>query len=640
MEQDLSNEPLQISFDTQLVPSFLLAEESDEDDIIRQETIKQNSKDYYCQLDAHNSQKLLLQNYCCLKFLRHLIAEKKVHLNITPTAYSEIMTSQFLEEKFAEIIADNDYDISRLIPDDEISKIVNKHIENLEGINFNVINQITERAINFTDFMTPLSYLRTPNKKLIKNIQIDLFNRLKERIFYLNAKEYNDSIKFIYFPYKTSILENDLAKDILTLSESYRIDRKRTVLKGKEKKLSHDRIPISEINDCTIMATSSLLSLPLISEDAKALSTKIDVYKDENKIFNKHHSNSQRRAIGEPFSPSDFIITFFKDEFLEFIETFKIPKEIQDIDHENLIARTIQRIKDTPVAVIGKTASQIVKIPEKTRCADNRNRYNKSFKNADWIHQLSEFISPVDFLEQLNSPSAEKVKHSVSNARKIQATIWAIAIDRELHQLDNTLVELENKYWGIGKRDANNISLSKSNIDLTHVAQTSKECFYKLLVIINHILKSYLYGENCYTLPDEVQSVLDAYNIKCICDGNNNVFGVAYDGITFTLPKGKTKSEVEFKKLDIEYDTHNLSDTTALLLSTNRSTCFTGGLNPILNKYMANFRKKYGEEITQKNTYTAGDVFDHIRSLDYSDNKEYTKRDLQINDFIYHIQQL
>lgn len=636
MEKDMSKVPLNISFDTQLVPIFLLPEEFDEIDIIRQENIKQNSKDYYEQSDAYNSQKLLLQNYCCLKFLRHLLAENKLHLNITPTAYSETMTSQFLEEKFSEMIADNDYDISNLIPETEIRQIVVKHIKHIKTISLDAINQLTEHTKNFRDFMTPLSYLRTPNKTLIKDIQTDLFNRLKERVFYLNLQDYEDSVKFIYFPYKTSILENGLAKDILSLSEAYRIDRKRTILKGQSKKLSHSRIPISEINDCTIMATSSLLSLPLISEDAKALSTKIDVYKDENKIFNSRHSD--RRAIGEPFSPSDFIITFFKDEFLEFIKDFEVPEEISSVDKENLIARTIQSIKDTPVSVIGKKPSQFIKIPETERCAINRERYNNSFENATW-NKETELLSPKEFLEDINSTSAENAKHSVSNTRKIHSIIWSFTIEEELNRLDSELLNLENAFWGFGKRDGNTISLSKKDVNLTRVATISKECLYKLLVIINHILKSYLYGEKEVSLPNKIQQILKEHNLECLSDGNGNIYGLAFEGISFTFPSNKTKEDIEFKKLAIEYDSHNLTDKSALLLSTNRYTCFIGGLTSVLNTYLKRFRSSYGE-LAEKNHYSASDIFDHIRSLDSAEDEEYSKRNMQIDDFIFQIKQL
>ena len=227
MHSNISNLPLNISFDTHILSNFVLPSAFDELDILRLESIMNETSDNAEYKSAYYSQKVLLENYCCIKFLKHMLENNKIKLHITPTAHSELIHSKVLEDKFLEFIEYNNYDISGLIPDHEIVSIVHEYAKQSKINSLNSITQLISSAKDFSTFETPLASLSTPNKHLVKMIQNSILTRIKEHQFCYNLECFNDNVDFIYFPYEDSILENDLRKDIFCLSESYRIDRKR-----------------------------------------------------------------------------------------------------------------------------------------------------------------------------------------------------------------------------------------------------------------------------------------------------------------------------------------------------------------------------------------------------------------------------
>ena len=98
MIEDISNLPLNISLDTQILPDILLPAALDELDIIRLNSLVHSSNNAQNYMSSQGNLKLALRNYCSTKFLRHLINSGKVKVHITPTAYSEIVHSNFIND--------------------------------------------------------------------------------------------------------------------------------------------------------------------------------------------------------------------------------------------------------------------------------------------------------------------------------------------------------------------------------------------------------------------------------------------------------------------------------------------------------------------------------------------------------------
>jgi len=643
MAKDYSSLPINASFDTNILLNIFFGETTEDSDIIRMNDIKENNPQVVARTSAKNSLKTLLSNYCCIKFFRHLMKNQKLNLMITPTAYSEISYSYFITDILMDLLKENNYNIFKFITVQEYNQILN-HYNSKKPLYQSTIANIS----NFSNFKP------YDNSTLVSRIQNAIFRRIKEKFFEANLINYTDSVEFLHIPGNT----NPLRDTIYQLSESYLIDRKRT---SDNKHIDGDFIPQLEVNDSTIMATCALLNIPLISADSKALSSKIEIYHEENKLINKRNPNSPLLALGEPFSPKDFILRFYKDEFLSFIKDFEIPQDILDIDDEDIIQDTINYITNTPVPLFGENPNKSSKLTDEEKLTKNRERYNQSFDNNRSLADVK-FLTTNDCFSQIHSDYVSTASKAVTHRREVMHAIQAQILTNEIDVFEKKFEELENAFWGITKREGNTFTPSKKNdVNLLNISTLSTDCFYQLLVVVNHILKHSLYGFKQSDIPNEITDFLNKHNFNCIYDSNSYICGIAMDGIIFKINEhpnqGSNNSSISIgynpaqqrdeekrmhNRLQVEYNVDQLSDKTALLLGTSSFSSYRPyTFCKILNTYMSNFREKHSNFFRAyecRNRYSAEDVRNFINTeLSSLQNLGQKKRSDQIDQLMYNI---
>jgi hypothetical protein len=621
MEKNYDSWPLNVSFDTQLLPVFFLPDGIRDVDIKKLEKIKSKATsmhDSRTLKEANRTQDLLLSNYVCVEFFKHLLQQGKISIKTTPTAYGEILYSDFFNSKIIEFIKNKNNDILQIISKAEIVSIIKKHFSNLSLLN---ILSLIDDVADFSTFTLDLRSISKPNKEIVRQIQEEIVEKIKMGYLDNGFKRYDAGFKFVNFPYE-DILDNDLAKDICMLSESYRIDRKSLsgLIAGQQ--YFKRPIPIDEVNDCTIMAICSLLNLPLISEDSKCLSSNIEDFKRENKAF--HSKKKSRVVIGEPFSPSGFISTFFKEEFKDYIKTFRIPQDIMEIDKRGLIKNTINEIVNSETLSL----TGLKNATDEEKCRQNRERYNQAFDSVKNASEC-EFLSSDELFED-GEDRVEHIKDFVYDSRRMFTDVIQPQTINELMQnLKRKIADVEERFWkyDIERKNRTFTDVTKNN-DLKKVLVSSKDCYYDLMVVMNYILKNCLYGKTKQDLSEGIAQVLHSYGIKYIVNNTGMICGIVYEGLIFQIDD-EQQDRIENKHLSVEYNTDDLSDEMAFLIGTNSRTFDVSGVDRIFDIYLRHYIEKHPNRLfTDRRTFN--DIKALIRSLNGDDNFEYNKRDIQI----------
>lgn len=625
------NDPLFTSLDTQILFSFILDPSFDETNIINLESKITQETDYETKRTLIGSKTVHLKNYPCIKFLRHLLNTGKIKVEITPTAYSEIKHSRFLKNLILGQLKSGELNPLTLLSAQDISTSCNRNIlKHRISSDINTRNQIRYNALDFTHYR-PGQTPRSTFQAAIQDIQDELFDKICDSLFNSTlSDEYNDKFLFAIFPQNVDGSNNKLLSDIFELSEQYRLDRKRLIEGSNGQIIDPVQIKLSEVNDCTIMATCALTNIPLITEDFEALATKEHIYKDENKIFNKKHPD--RRALGEPFSPQDFIINFFKPEFEEFIKTFRIPTEIVDADPHNFAQETIDNILNTEPVLIGKNKNT-ESLSEVQICHTNKERYINAHNSILSVNECY-YLSPEKFFDTAHSSAIySQTASSVASQRDLHLSTILTIFHRHFNDFKIAVDELEKTFWGISKRNGESLTFNNKPFNTLRIASKSKEALYKFLVAVNYIFKRDLYGKDIDNLDPELISNLEDSNIEFVLD-NNIITGIRFKGIQLSLPSGINPDDLEQAKLDFGYIVEELDPKTSLLLGTNPFVFTRSGMTKVLSKYISDFSRANSMYRNDLNNHP---TIEDMREIDihaHQDDKEFTKHNKQILAFI------
>lgn len=571
MSQENENIPIYASFDTQLLMDFLI-ENYYENEIIKWHNLSVSETKKEEKKSATKLLNFSLRVYPLMRFFHYLIENNQLKLEITPTAYSELIFSPLVKNLTIQGLKDPEIR-KDLISTEETQAIIDsyfteKHFHTSKAYK-KWLNEIWENIYNLdTPFTDPYD----------KQIQKAVFQRVIQNLCQNSFESLGKNVSFIHLLPDKEEKKNMLRKNIYELAERYRIDRKRVIPGSDRKELDNQLIPKEEINDCAIMATCALLHLPLITEDKNGLTSKINIYREENKRFSKENKDSQFHALAEPFTAADFIINFFKDEFQEFIQDFKIPYTIQQIDRKNIIGQTVSKINNTPTTV---SFTKSKSISEQEACKTNRERYRSALNNRHNSDEV-QYKSTEEFFNADNN-LAEDTAKAVQRYRNSSIETIAIYSYTELNKNHRNLQELKQDFWGTKDIDENQLNRPASP---TALIINARKIWYNILVIINNILKKF-YKIDIEKIPQEIINFLNSVNITFETT-NNKITKIKYQGLTFELPENM---ELDAAKLLITYNLDDLNEEMILMLGINPSTLSAKGIT----KTFYNYIKEYAE---------------------------------------------
>jgi hypothetical protein len=483
-------------------------------------------------------------------------------------------------------------------------------------------------ALRYPSINTKLKAMYS--KKLKYN---DFLELVKKEYVQMGLSKSSANVNFINFPYFQNIAENGLAKDILSLSTRYRIDRKYLDPKTTDGTLLGRAVPVSEVNDCTIMATCALTGMMLVSEDYRALVNNSEIFEYENSRFNKKSTiktNSKRVARGLPISTKDFILSFFKQEYIEFMKDFKIPEDIQKIDEleGGILQATDKYIKETEVPLLIKSDKN------KNNYARNRKSYNDAFEmlsgvNAGECNILSfnDFFKGVGVVDHVN----DVVRDSWGT---LNEKITPDIIDKELEKFEKNLDKLESEYWKTDvvidkypcKIDP------KQNEKLEQVLSFSNETCYEILGIIDFILKDCLYSKTERDVSYEIDTILKKHKIKYICGSNGLIEGITFNGVNYKLSDLNKTEDLRNKKIDISFDNKSLTGQIVLLFGTNSFTF--KGIERFLKIYLDDYKKTSNSYDTNNKCTDTGLLRGFMGALSRGEDTAFNKKINQIKAYL------
>lgn len=622
--------PFNISLDTQLLINFLIGDSYDEESILDLEEKIQTSNNPNQKANDKANQNRLLRNYIVVKFMRHLISEGKLNINITPTTMAEIVYSNAFHKALIDNNNLNDL-VLKCVPAKDRNAIIIAYFEKYH-IRDSYKSDIINDVMNFSTFtLKPekTNSLLHQNNTLIHEIQSEIIKLLKLNICQNSLDEHPERFNFIHFPVTGDPLDNSLLNHIYQLSEIYRIDKKHVTTDGEHMVVANRGVPIHEINDTTIMATCSLLGLPLVSEDTKGLTSFNDIFAEANKKYNDSHKGTL--PLGEPLSLIDFATNFYKDEFLKFAESFQIPKEISSIDHKKLIQQCIKEIKQgIPSAKF--LANNKKSLSEQEICAASIAKYNARFKTLSQNDEL-ELLSCEKFFAIESTATKNDIINFIQSSRKTFDDVLLHILQTRMKKFDEKIDELERICWGLKKKTDKELTKSSKNQNIPHTALHAKECLYSLLTTANHLLKK-LYKQSptdiSYTLFNGISNLgfEILYNKK-------GVYGLGYKGLLFTLPQNLTDPELEQAKLSMKYNISKMDDSTILLMASNPYTSCRSGIANAFKEYITRFKQKYSEYVLEEPC--PANKIKEILEKEPPQTTQYKKISMQTDAFIDHI---